>query len=502
VIAKLLIANRGEVAVRIARACREMGVGTVGVVSDADVNAFHARSVDRVVWVGAAPSSESYLVGDRVIEAALSTGCDAIHPGYGFLSQNAEFAEAVEKAGLIWIGPPASAMRLMGDKLAARSSMIAAGVPVVPGFQGDGDETIDDLERGAAEVGWPLLVKAVAGGGGKGMRIVRKQSELRAALESASRESLKAFGDGRVFIERFVEEARHIEVQVLADNHGHCVHLFERECSLQRRYQKIIEESPSPLLDDDLRKRICSTAVAAAKACGYVSAGTVEFLVSSANRSFYFLEMNTRLQVEHPVTEAVTGVDIVRTQIEIAAGAPLPFEQSDLSIRGHAIECRIYAEDPAQNFAPASGTAHWVAFPAGPGIRVDAGLESGDEVSIYYDPLLAKLIVYADDRNSAIARMEAALSQTFVLGVTTNTAFLRDLLEHPDFVAGDVTTRFVETKMSDWSQDTTVSDDALIAAALFQLLSPHAASDRSRIGDDGDTYSPWDRTDGFRLGGR
>ena len=500
-IQKVLIANRGEIAVRIARACRELGVTSVAVASDADRCAFHTRVADEVVEIGPAPANESYLRGDHVIEVAKARGCDAIHPGYGFLSQSAEFADAVAAAGLIFVGPSGDAMRLMGDKTAARATMEAAGVPVVPGFQGSGNETVEHLADEAAAVGFPLLVKAAAGGGGKGMRIVRTADDLEDALGSARREAESAFGDGRLFLERYVEDAHHVEFQVLADSHGTVMHLFERECSVQRRYQKIIEESPAPLLDDALRGEMARTAVAAATACGYENAGTIEFLVSAADRSFYFLEMNTRLQVEHPVTEWVTGVDLVVEQIRVAAGEPISFKQDELTQRGHAIECRIYAEDPEAGFAPSTGDLHLVHFPLGPGVRVDAGVETGDAVSVYYDPMIAKLIVHADDRDDALRKMRSVLAESAVLGVQHNLAFLQDVLNHPKFVAGEATTTFVDRELTGWkAPEPADKTDALIVAAIFDALDRAVAPSGAEAADT-DQFSPWARRDGFRLGG-
>jgi acetyl-CoA carboxylase biotin carboxylase subunit len=493
-IRKLLIANRGEIAVRIARACDELGIATVGVASEADRAACHTRSVGEVVEIGPAPARESYLRGERIIAAALERGCDAVHPGYGFLSQSADFADAVERAGLVWVGPPGAAIRLMGDKTAARRAMAAAGVPVVPGSAGE------DLAREAGRVGFPLLVKAAAGGGGKGMRIVREAGELADALESARREAEKAFGDGRLFLERYVEDARHVEIQVLADAQGACVHLFERDCSIQRRYQKLVEESPSPMLDPALRARMGEAAVAATRAAGYVNAGTIEFLVGK-DLSFYFLEMNTRLQVEHPVTEMVTGVDLVEAQIRIAGGAPLWFGQADLAQRGHAIECRVNAEDPAADFAPSTGKVLLARFPRGPGVRVDAGVETGDEVPIHYDPLMAKIIVHAATRDAAIRRMERALARTAILGVATSIPFLRAVLAHPVFRAGEATTAFIGREIAGLRPAGAPPDDALVVMALAELL----AADRRGNGGPGETgpaaaFDPWARADGFRPG--
>ncbi len=499
---KVLIANRGEVAVRIARACTELGIASVAVVSDADTDGMHSRWADEVVHIGPAPAPDSYLRGDHIIEVALSRGCDAIHPGYGFLSQSAEFADAVSAAGLVFVGPPGSAMRVMGNKTAAREAMLAAGVPVVPGYQGTGDESLETLSKEADRVGYPLLVKAAAGGGGKGMRIVRSADGLSDALESARHEAVKAFGDGRLFIERFVEQAHHIEVQILADTHGTTLHLFERECSIQRRYQKIIEESPSPLLDDALRDTICQTAVDAARACGYVNAGTVEMLVSAEDRSYFFLEMNTRLQVEHPVTEEVTGIDIVAEQLRVAAGDPLSFAQDELTQRGHAIECRLYAEDPAAGFAPSTGTAHLVHFPSGPGVRVDAGVESGDDISVYYDPMIAKVVTRAPSRAAAIARMRAALGHTAVLGVETNREFLLTVLEQPAFEDGSATTTWVEQTLGDWApHQAETTPVVLIAAALGGSQYAESPAGPNTHSATPGSRDPWRIGDGFRPGG-
>ena len=503
-IRRLLIANRGEIAVRIADACRELGIHTVAIASEPDRTARHTRVADTTVMIGGTTAAQSYLRGDDVINVALETDCQAIHPGYGFLSQDADFAQRCLDAGLLWVGPPPSAMRIMGNKPAARARMQESDVPVVPGFTGTGDETLVELKRQAESIGFPLLVKAAAGGGGKGMRIVRSAAELEGGLEAAHNEALRSFGNGRLFLERYVEDAHHIEVQVLADEHQNVLHLFERECSLQRRYQKVVEESPSPLLDPALREEIARAAVRATQACGYVSAGTVEFLVSSVDRSFYFLEMNTRLQVEHPVTEAVVGLDIVAAQIRIAQGEPLAIQQSDLTQRGHAIECRVYAEDPAAGFAPSTGTLHVVRFPSGPGIRVDSGVESGDEVSIYYDPMIAKVIVHAENREAARQRMVTALNATTVIGVETNIAFLLDLIQSDAFVGGTATTAFIDNERQDWRPPEPKHDPALfIAAAIGDLLSGgHSDNGAESTGAvDSDFYGPWKRRDGFRPGG-
>lgn len=500
---KCLIANRGEIAVRVIRACRELGIISVAVYSEVDANARHVQLADEAYLLGSAPAAESYLNADKLIAAAQASGCDCIHPGYGFLSENADFAAAVIAAGLTWVGPSAESMRAMGSKTAARDLMQQAGVPVVPGFQA---EDADDaaFAQAAEAIGYPVLVKAAGGGGGKGMRVVRQADELTDALAGARREAAKAFGDARVFLERYIEQSHHIEIQVLADTHGNTVHLFERECSSQRRHQKIIEESPSPLLDDSTRAQMGVAAVAAAQAVGYVNAGTVEFIVTTAGE-FYFLEMNTRLQVEHPVTEMVTGLDLVKLQFQIAAGEALPFTQADLRQRGHAIECRLYAEDPANDFLPAVGKLLRFVSPDAPGVRVDAGVQSGDEISIHYDPMIAKIIVQDVDRAAAIRRMQTALAQTVVLGVTTNRDFLQSLLAHPAFAAGDVDTHFVDAHIAELLPDTqNLPDIALVTSALGDFLGgtqaarPAAAAAQT----EGDTYSPWSTTDTFRLGER
>ncbi len=496
---KILIANRGEIAVRIIRACQEMGVATVAVYSDADECSLHVTLADQAVNIGPPPPSESYLRDDHILDAARRLGCDAIHPGYGFLSENPDFVEMTEAAGLAFIGPPAQAMRVMGSKIAARAAMEDAGVPVVPGYQASGDD--QDLMQAAHALGFPLLVKATAGGGGKGMRVVNDPAELSNALASARRESMNAFGDDRLYLETLIQQPHHIEFQVLADRYGHVVHLFERECSVQRRHQKIIEETPSPLMDPALRQRMGEAAVAAAQAVGYVNAGTIEFLVDEA-RNFYFLEMNTRLQVEHPITELVAGVDLVKAQIRIAAGEPLPFTQEELSQRGHAIECRIYAEDPAHDFLPAIGAVLQSVEPVGPGVRVDAGVSSGDEVTLHYDPMIAKLIVLGEDRADAIRRMDWALHHYVILGdVITNIPFLRDVLAHPRFVAGETTTDFVDAHFGDWRPDDSPPPDmALIAAALSEVMNAYTAPAPDGAQVDGDPFSPWRTMSGFRIG--
>jgi acetyl-CoA carboxylase biotin carboxylase subunit len=498
----LLIANRGEIAVRLIRACRELGVRAVAVYSEADARALHVRLADEAVLIGPAAPAESYLRADRIVAAALASGAEAIHPGYGFLSENAAFAEAVRAVGLMFVGPPAGAMRAMGSKTQARALMQAAGVPVVPGSDGLAD---DDLAAAAAALGYPVLVKAAGGGGGRGMRVVTVAADLPAAVASARQEAASAFGDPTLFLEKYIARGRHIEFQVFGDDHGQVVHLFERECSIQRRHQKLIEESPSPLLrlHPELRERMGQAAVAAARAVGYTNAGTIEFIVDPDTLAFYFLEMNTRLQVEHPVTELLTGLDLVHLQLRVAAGEPLPFSQGEVTARGHALECRVYAEDPAQAFYPSIGRLLTVVEPSGPGLRVDSGFETGDEVSQHYDALLAKVIAQAATRAEAIARLEAALARYVLLGLTTNTAFLRAVLAHPEFQAGTATTRFIDQHLSEWRpDDAVVPDAALIAAAISELLAPTAtpAATHNGAAPEGDRYSPWARGDRFRLG--
>jgi 3-methylcrotonyl-CoA carboxylase alpha subunit len=437
---KILIANRGEIAVRITRACHELGIAAVAVYSEADRAALHVRLADEAYLLGPAPPAASYLHVERILEAARRSGAQAIHPGYGFLSERAHFARACRAAGVTFIGPPPEAIELMGSKIAAKRLAEQAGVPTAPGYMGD-DQRPARLREEARRAGFPLLIKASAGGGGKGMRTVRGLAEFDAALEGAQREARAAFGDDAVFLERLIERPRHVEIQALADAHGNCVHLFERECSIQRRHQKILEESPSPALTPELRAEMGAAAVRLALAAGYHNAGTLEFMLGEDGH-YYFLEMNTRLQVEHPVTELVAGVDLVQLQIAVAAGARLPFAQADLSQRGHAIEARVYAEDPA-TFLPSTGRVTLFAPADGTGIRNDAGLESGDEVTVHYDPMLAKLIVGAPDRAAAIARLRRALDEYAVLGVTTNLPLLRAIAAHPDFAAGATRTDFL-----------------------------------------------------------
>ena len=441
-IKKILIANRGEIAVRVIRACKELGIKSVAVYSEADITSLHTRLADESYFIGAAQSSESYLNKEKIISIAEKSGADAIHPGYGFFSENADFIKMVEDSGKIFIGPSSASVGLMGSKTAARQLMSQNNVPIVPGTT----KAISSVEEGirtAREITFPVLLKASAGGGGKGMRRINSQEEFQSAFESTKREALKAFGDDSIYIEKFIENPKHIEVQVIADKHGNYAHLFERECSIQRRHQKIIEEAPSAFVDPATRNRITTAAINAAKACNYYNAGTVEFLMDR-NKSFYFLEMNTRLQVEHPVTELITGIDIVKEQISIAEGNKLSFKQDELTITGHAMETRIYAEDPDNNFLPSTGRLDEYLSPSGPGVRVDEGFGRGSVISIYYDPLVAKLVCWAKDRESAIARMKRALSEYKIFGVVANISFLKEIFSHPKFVSGEFDINFLE----------------------------------------------------------
>ena len=501
---KILVANRGEIAIRIMRACRELGIRTVAVYSDADQNGLHIQYADEAVRIGSAPPQESYLNPDALIQAALESGVDAIHPGYGFLSESASFAAKVHSAGLIFIGPSAESIRLMGDKAESKIRMKAAGVPTVPGVEEI--ESINDFEQAARQIGYPVLVKASAGGGGKGMRIVWEADDLSEEIQAAKREALHAFGDDRLLIEKYVANAHHVEFQVFGDQLGNLIHLFERECSVQRRHQKIIEETPSPLLTPALREEMGKAAVAAAKAVGYYNAGTIEFILDPDTLKFYFLEMNTRLQVEHPITELVTGLDLVHWQIKVANGEQFPFEQTHFSQRGHAIECRVYAEDPSNNFFPSTGQLLLYFEPHGPGIRVDSGFTTGNEVTHFYDPLLAKLIVYSEDRPSAIQRMQAALKDFVVHGVVTNIDFLQTVLSHPDFQNGKVTTRWVEQNLESLMESGRSLPETqhlgvgihILAAALADLA---IVNPKSKIENEPDPYSPWKVPSGFRMAG-
>ncbi len=463
---RILIANRGEIAVRIIRACRELGISPVAVYSEVDAGALHVRLADAAQLIGPAPATQSYLRSEAIIAAARELGAEAIHPGYGFLSENAAFARACAAAGLVFIGPPPEAIEAMGGKIGARRIAQEAGVPVVPGYDG-ADQRDARLLAEAERIGYPLLIKASAGGGGKGMRVVSDPAEFAAALEGARREARAAFGDDTVFLERLLLRPRHVEIQVLADSHGNVIHLGERECSIQRRHQKILEESPSPALSPTLRARMGDAAVRAARAAGYVNAGTVEFMLDAAGQ-FYFLEMNTRLQVEHPVTEQVTGLDLVRWQIAVAGGARLPFSQQDITFRGHAIEARLYAEDPV-TYLPAVGRLALLDPPLGPGVRVDAGLTTGDEVTVHYDPMIAKLVVHAESRAAAVDRLRRALDDFAVLGLTTNLPLLRAIAAHPAYASGDTHTGFLNEHPLEVTAPATPPGAVLVAAALAEL---------------------------------
>jgi acetyl-CoA carboxylase, biotin carboxylase subunit len=476
---KILIANRGEIAVRITRACRDLGISPVAVFSEADRDALHVRLADEAYEIGPAPSVESYLRIERIMEVALRSGAEAIHPGYGFLAENAEFAQTVVDAGLTFIGPSAEAMRLMGMKTSARRVATEAGVPVVPGTT-DPLSSLDEALKVAASFGYPVMLKASAGGGGKGMRLVATEEDLQSAFETAQSEAAAAFGNSEIYLEKAIERPRHIEIQIFADNHGNFVHLGERECSIQRRHQKVIEECPSPINDPELRASMGSAAINAARAVNYTGAGTVEFLVADATREFYFLEMNTRLQVEHPVTELVTSVDLVREQINVAAGLPLSFKQEDVDWRGHAIECRVYAENPENEFLPSPGRITHLRVPAGPGVRDDGGVEAGAEVSIYYDPMISKLAAWGRTRKEAIDRLRRALDEYTVGGIKTTLPFFREIVRDVEFIEGRLDTGFIsrfferrnlalkENSSADETDEagTKRRDMALIAAAL------------------------------------
>jgi acetyl-CoA carboxylase biotin carboxylase subunit len=461
---KILIANRGEIALRVMRSAREMGIKTVAVFSEADRNALHVRYADEAICIGPAPSSQSYLSGEKIIEACLQTGAQGIHPGYGFLSENAAFAKMVKAAGLILIGPSPEAMEIMGNKLSAKAAALTYNIPMVPGTE----EAVTDIEiaqNRALEIGYPILIKAAAGGGGKGMRIVEKASDFIEQMDLAVSEATSAFGDGSVFIERYVSSPRHIEIQVLGDNYGNIVHIFERDCSVQRRHQKVVEEAPSSILSEEIRQKMGESAVNAARACNYTGAGTVEFILDE-NLDFFFLEMNTRLQVEHPVTEMITGIDLVKEQIRIARGEPLSFTQADLKIKGHAIEVRVYAEDPANNFLPDIGNLQTYITPKGPGIRVDDGFEQGMDIPIYYDPMIAKLVSYGKDRTEAIERMIRAIDEYQITGIQTTLAFGKFVMQHEAFVSGNFDTHFVSKYFLPEHLTQGEEEEAMIAALI------------------------------------
>ena len=499
---KILIANRGEIAVRVIRACRELGITSVAVYSDVDRASLHVRKADEAYHIGPGAAAESYLNFAKILDVAKRSGADAVHPGYGFLSENANFAQACGDAGLKFIGPGPASMEMMGSKTRARQEMEKAGIPFVPGTS-RGLESAKQAKQVAAKIGYPVMLKAAAGGGGKGMRLVHTPEDFKPALEAAQSEAERAFGDREVYIEKAIVNPRHIEMQVLADEHGATIYLGERECSIQRRHQKVLEEAPSPMVDPDMRQRMGETAVRVAKAAGYTNAGTVEFLVDQ-NKNFYFLEMNTRLQVEHPVTELITGLDLVHLQIRIAAGERLPFGQEDVRIRGHAIECRIYAEDPDNNYFPSPGKITLLLSPSGPGIRRDSGMYEGWMVPIDYDPLLAKLIGYGTDRAQAISRLNRALHEYFVGGIKTNISLFRRILTDPDFRAGNLDTGYLDRLLKSKPLDVRGEDTdvAAIAAGIFSILD--SASSIARTGsaspnhgnrvDKGSGVSGWRRT--------
>jgi acetyl-CoA carboxylase biotin carboxylase subunit len=506
-IRRLLIANRGEVALRIIRACRELGVESVAIYSDADQRAPHVHAADRSVHIGPAPAADSYLSLTRIVDAARLIGADAVHPGYGFLSENAAFAAACERAGIVFVGPSSSVIAQMGSKIAARRLMQTAGVPVVPG-ETPHDQSDDGIAAVLGRVGFPALVKASAGGGGKGMRRIDTPARSVEAIQSARREAESAFGDGTLYVERVIDKPRHIEVQIFADNHDHVVHLFERECSVQRRHQKVIEESPSVVVNTRLRSRMTDAAVQAARACGYRNAGTVEFLVDASGgrgtERFYFLEMNTRLQVEHPVTEQVTGLDIVRAQIQVASGEPLPWLSPSISQRGHAIEARVYGEDPARGFLPQAGTLLLYREPRMPGVRIDSGVAEGDDIPVQYDPMLAKVIATAATRDEALTRLSCALRDFPILGVQTNIPFLLRVLDHPRFRAGDVDTQFLDTDGASLA-DIMPPDmpdavrTAMAAHAAIKEVESHQSPVSSlQSGESGAGSDPWEKLSEWR----
>jgi len=497
-IKKILVANRGEIAVRIIKACQEMNIKTVAIYTNVDSDAPHVHLADETINLGDPTPIESYLNISKIIKIAQETNAEAIHPGYGFLAENPDFAKSCIDVGIIFIGPKPNVIALMGDKIEAKKTMQKAGVPVIPGYNGEKQDAQTLIKEGK-KIGFPLLVKAAAGGGGKGMRIVHSQDKLEESIESAKRESKSAFGDDTVFLEKYLDKPRHIEFQILSDEHGNTIHLFERECSIQRRHQKIIEETPSPVMNPDLREKMGLSAVSAAKTVGYTNAGTVEFMVDG-NLNFYFMEMNTRLQVEHPITELTTGIDLVKWQIRIASGKELTLKQNDLFQRGHAIECRIYAEDPSNGFLPSVGTLEKVEVPTGPNIRDDSGIHSGMKITPYYDPMLAKLVAYSENRHECINKMIWALSRYVILGVTTNVPFLKKVLEHEEFKKGNITTHFIENYFKDWTiKKRGLPLDAIIALAIYDSM--HSKTEETVRYKEEDPHSPWKRVGRWRVGG-
>ena len=492
---KILVANRGEIALRIMRTCQEMGIATVAVYSDADKKALHTMRADQAIYLGASEPAASYLDIEKIIAAAKKAGAQAIHPGYGFLSENAGLARRCEREGLVFIGPPSRVIHDLGDKTIARKIMRKGGVPIIPGMV-CAESALQILTEEAGRIRYPVLIKAAAGGGGKGMRVVHAENELADACRQAASEASAAFGNDAIYLEKYLKSPRHIEFQILADSRGNIVHLLERECSIQRRHQKVIEETPSPVMTPDLRSAMGQSAVNAARASGYVNAGTVEFLLDEDGK-YYFLEVNTRLQVEHPITEMITGIDIVRQQILIAAGEPLGFTQADVKGRGHAIECRIYGEDPENGFMPSPGTITYLQEPSGPGIRNDCGIYSGFDVPVEYDPILSKLIVWSADRNQAIARMKNALSQYVILGIKTPIAFLMDVLDSKPFQEGKTCTDFIVTYFEGWQQKTDEADLAVLAYVTDEIAGPRKP--HKYIAGTTGPASPWQTIGNWRL---
>jgi len=495
---KILIANRGEIAVRVIRACRTLGIKTVTVYSTADRFAVHTLMGDESYEIGPPAPLESYLNIDKIIEAAKLAGAQAIHPGYGFLAENPRFSQACSDNGLVFIGPSPEAIKLMGNKVESRNKMVSAGVPLIPGMKGAG-ENIDEFKKVADEAGYPVLIKAAAGGGGKGMRVVKDPADLETAVEGAKREAMSAFGDDTVYLEKYIIDPRHIEFQVFADSHGNAVHLFERECSIQRRHQKIVEETPSVAVSPELREEMGKAAVAVTQACGYVNAGTVEFLLDTAGK-FYFLEMNTRIQVEHPVTEEVAGVDLVAEQIRVAAGFELSGAIRNASQRGHAIECRIYAEDASNNFMPSIGKIVYYREPTGPGVRIDSGVHQDSEVGIDYDPIMAKLIVWGEDRDMARARMVKALSEYKILGLRHSIKYLADIVNHDKFAAGETYTNFLERNFADWEEPADVHLEAALAGAAMANASKGGNGAGMAEAAGTRDYNPWLTMGSWRIG--
>ncbi len=498
---KILIANRGEIAARIIRGCQEMGISTVAVYSEADRRSLHVQIADEALCIGPPPAAESYLHMPKIIDAAKQTGAEAIHPGYGFLAENFEFARRCEKEKIVFIGPNSNALELVGDKLRSRQAMEKADIPIIPGMKGAVQDISVFIEE-ARKIGYPVMIKASAGGGGKGMRVVFDEKDLTPAIEAGMREAKSAFGDESVYLEKYLQEPRHVEFQVLADNHGNVVHLFERECSIQRRHQKIVEETPSQALDPELRSKMGETARRVMEVSGYNNAGTVEFLLDK-NKNFYFLEVNARLQVEHPVTELTTGVDLVHQQILTAWGEKLPFSQDELAQKGHAIECRIYAEDPQNNFLPSSGKVLYLKEPRGPGVRHDCGIYSGWDVPIFYDPILAKLIVWAENRDVACQKMIKALDDYVILGIQTTINFLRDVIDHPRFRKGETTTSFIPDYFGDWAgkKASDEKNQMILVAAAFDSFQASQSGTNFKA-EKKQVYSPWLSLGRWRLGGK